>query len=88
MLRALKSQIRCRPGQSQFHQDLAVLFVNGATNRMETAARRVLEATSEPQDYPAALDTARELLTWTPVNSVALQRRVAGHICERGGYPT
>ncbi len=85
VLRALKT--RARGGQGSLHADLAVLFVQDSAQRMEAAAQRVLEAALERAELAGHLKTARRLLSWTPLNSVALRRQVARHICERGGYP-
>jgi alkylation response protein AidB-like acyl-CoA dehydrogenase len=85
VLRALKTRLRSR--QKPVQTDLALLFVNESAERIEAAARRVLEACVEQNEFAAQLKTVRRLLPWPPLNSVALRRQVAQQICTRGGYP-
>ncbi len=66
--------------------DLTLIFVNEAVGRMELQARRALAATSEGDELKAQLGIMRRLLRWTPVNSVALRRRVAKRLCEVGTF--
>src|SRR2546427_1921056 len=68
--------------------DLTLIFVNEAVGRMELQARRALAATSEGDELKAQLGIMRRLLRWTPVNSVALRRRVAKRLCEVGTFST
>ena len=66
--------------------DLTLIFVNEAVGRMELQARRALAATSEGDELKAQLGIMRRLLRWTPINSVALRRRVAKRLCEVGTF--
>src|SRR5437870_5446247 len=66
--------------------DLTLIFVNEAVGRMELQARRALAATSEGDELKAQLGIMRRLLRWTPINTVALRRRVAKRLCEVGTF--
>ena len=66
--------------------DLTLIFVNEAVGRMELQARRALAAASEGDELKAQLGIMRRLLRWTPLNSVALRRRVAKRLCEVGTF--
>src|SRR6266581_2014225 len=84
VLRALKAS-NSGAGSSTM-SDLTLIFVNEAVGRMELQARRALAATSEGDELKAQLGIMRRLLRWTPVNSVALRRRVAKRLCEVGTF--
>ena len=86
VLRALKT--RGRTPQNSIQATLAVLCVNGSVDRLEAAARRVLEATVERAEFGAQHSLVRRLLAWHPVNSVTLRRQVAQTLCTHGGYFT
>jgi len=84
VLRALKA---CNNGAgSATMSDLMLIFVNEAVGRMELQARRALAATSEGDELKAQLGIMRRLLRWTPLNTVALRRRVAKRLCEVGTF--
>jgi hypothetical protein len=85
LLRALKA--RKSAGSSPVMTDLALIFVNEAVGRMEIQARRALAAASEGDELRSQLGIVRRLLRWLPVNAVALRRRTAKRLCERGSFP-
>jgi hypothetical protein len=67
--------------------DLALIFLNEAVGRMELTARRALTAISEGDELRAQLGILRRLLRWSPINVVALRRRIAKRLGEVGNYP-
>ena len=67
--------------------DLTLTFVNSAVGRMEQQARECLTATSQGDELRAHLGIARRLLRWSPLNAVAMRRRIAKRLCEVGSYP-
>ena len=67
--------------------DLTLTFVNSAVGRMEQQARECLMATSQGDELRAHLGIARRLLRWSPLNAVAMRRRIAKRLCEVGSYP-
>jgi len=83
----LRAQKAAAAGRSPVYRDLALLFVNGSATRLEASARGILEATADGQQFPAHVQTVRRLLTWRPLNSVAVRRAVAARICECSAYP-
>ena len=85
VLRALKA--RSSAGHAPVLNDLALNFLNAAVGRMESHARQALAATSQGDELRAQLGIVRRLLRWTPLNGVALQRRIAKRLCEVGSYP-
>ncbi|MSU57117.1 MAG: acyl-CoA dehydrogenase [Pedosphaera sp.] len=85
VLRARKG--RKSAGSAAALSDLALGFVNDAVGRMELHARHALAAVSQGDELRAQLGIVRRLMRWTPLNGVALQRRLAKRLCEVGSYP-
>ena len=67
--------------------DLTLSFVNSAVLRMEQQARECLAATSQGDELRAQLGVVRRLLRWSPLNGVAMHRRIAKRLCDVGSYP-
>ncbi|MDW8310053.1 MAG: acyl-CoA dehydrogenase family protein [Verrucomicrobiales bacterium] len=84
LLRALKNRAAGRPSAAM--SDLTLLVLDGAAARLEATARRTLAALAEGDDLRAHLGLVRRLLRWTPLNTAALQRRLAARLCELGSY--
>ncbi len=85
LLRTLK--VRKTGGNSSIMADLSRVFINDAVGRMELQARAALTATSEGDELRAQLGIVRRLLRWSPLNAVALRRRIAKRLCEVGSFP-
>jgi alkylation response protein AidB-like acyl-CoA dehydrogenase len=77
------------PGRAAapLHADAASVFVNDAGGRVEIAARAALAAMAEGDTLRTLLAALRRLLKVTPVNTVALRRRVADAVVAQKGYP-
>ncbi|MEO6034635.1 MAG: acyl-CoA dehydrogenase family protein [Verrucomicrobiota bacterium] len=84
LLRTLKA--RQATGNPPVMTDLALSFINDAVGRLEQNARRALAATSVGDELKAQLGIVRRLLRWTPLNGVAVERRIAKRLCEVGSY--
>lgn len=84
VLRALKP--RKSPASTTVLGELALHFVNESVGRMELQARHALAATSQGDELRAQLGIVRRLLRWSPLNGVALQRRIAKRLCDVGSY--
>jgi alkylation response protein AidB-like acyl-CoA dehydrogenase len=67
--------------------DLTLTFVNSAVGRMEQRARECLAATSQGDELRAQLGIVRRLLRWSPLNGVAMRRRIAKRLCDLGSFP-
>jgi alkylation response protein AidB-like acyl-CoA dehydrogenase len=67
--------------------DLTLTFVNSAVGRMEQQAREALAGVSQGDEFRAHLGIMRRLLRWSPLNVVAMRRRIAKRLCEVGSYP-
>ena len=66
--------------------DAARALVNDAAMRIEGAARSALAAMAEGDTLRTHLAALRRLLKVTPVNVVAIRRRLADETVERAGY--
>ena len=85
LLRTLK--VRQAGGNTSALVDLTLAFLNEAVARLELQARSALAAISQGDELKAQLGIVRRLLRWTPLNGVALRRRIAKRLCEVGSYP-
>ena len=85
LLRTLK--VRATGGNSTVMADLTLTFVNDAVGRLELLARQALAATAQGDELRAQLGIVRRLLRWSPLNGVALRRRIAKRLGEVGSFP-
>jgi alkylation response protein AidB-like acyl-CoA dehydrogenase len=85
VLRALK--LRGKSANASTHADLALIFVNDSVARMENRARDALAAMATGDELKMQLGLARKLLRWTPLNTIALRRRIAARLGTMGNYP-
>jgi alkylation response protein AidB-like acyl-CoA dehydrogenase len=69
------------------HVDAARVFVNDAAMRIDASARQALAAMVEGDALRTMLAALRRLLKVTPVNTVAMRRRIAAATVERAAYP-
>jgi len=69
------------------HEAAAQVYVADAAGRVEIAARTTLAAIAEGDMLRTLLAALRRVMKVTPVNTVALRRRVADAVIERKAYP-
>ncbi len=72
---------------TSLHADAAAVYVNDAAGRVDITARNVLAAMTEGDTLRTLLAALRRVLKVTPVNTVALRRRVADAVNEKTRYP-
>ena len=85
VLRAIAAADR-HVARAPLHADAAQVFVNDAVLRVEASARQALAAMVEGDTLRTMLAALRRLLKVTPVNTVAIRRRLADESVARGGY--
>jgi alkylation response protein AidB-like acyl-CoA dehydrogenase len=85
VLRASAAMAGKRP-RAEFHEAAARIFVNDAAQRIDGAARSALAAMGDGDTLRTLLAALRRVLKVTPVNTVALRRRLADATVERGRY--
>jgi alkylation response protein AidB-like acyl-CoA dehydrogenase len=86
VLRAQAASRRNLP-KAALHVDAARVFVNDAALRIEASARQALAAAVEGDPLRTTIAGLRRLLKVTPINTVALRRRLSEEAVSRGGYP-
>ena len=85
LLRTLKA--RAAAGAAPVMADLTLVFVNEVVGRLELHARRALPAIVQGDELRTQLGIARRLLRWSPLNGVAMRRRIAKRLCDVGSFP-
>jgi alkylation response protein AidB-like acyl-CoA dehydrogenase len=68
------------------HADAACTFINDAAWRVEQSAKTALAAMTDGDNLRTLLAALRRLLKVTPVNTIAMRRRLADATVERRGY--
>jgi len=76
-----------KASKAALHVDAARVFVNDAALHIDASARQALAATVDGDTLRTMLAALRRLIKVTPVNTVALRRRLADETVTKGGYP-
>ena len=84
---AAESALLRADGADEVRQAAAMVTVNDAAGRVEIAARNALAAMTGGDTLRTLLAALRRVMKVTPVNTVALRRRVADAVVDRKGYP-
>jgi hypothetical protein len=71
---------------AELHADAARVAVNESAGRIELAARSALAAMADGDVLRTQLAALRRLLKVTPVNTVAMRRRLAEATVAKGNY--
>lgn len=77
---------RAESAAEPLHADAASTYINDAAARVEHAARTALAAMSEGDALRTNLAALRRLMKVTPVNTIAMRRRLADAAVERRAY--
>ena len=85
VLRALQAATDAT-NNAELQTDAARVYVSDAAARVESAARSSLAAMAEGDTLRMHLAALRRLLKVTPVNTVAMRRRLADAVVDRAGY--
>jgi butyryl-CoA dehydrogenase len=75
------------PAAAAWHEAATRCFAQDAMDHVEVHARRLLAALEEGEALRATLGALEALLRRETADTVALRRRVADLVLERGGYP-
>jgi hypothetical protein len=86
LLRAVAAAEQAVPGAA-LQADAATVYVNDAAGRIELTARNGLAAMADGDMLRTLLAALRRVLKVTPVNTVALRRKLAEEATARGSYP-
>ncbi len=86
LLRARHAVDREGMGPAAVKVAMAQVYITDALPRIEAAARTVLSAVDEGDTLRTQLAGLRRFLRYTPKNTVALRRMIAGHLLQHGRY--
>jgi len=78
--------LRARQTGGLLHEAAAAVYVNDAAGRLEAAAKTALAAMAEGDALRTLLAALRRLLKVSPINTIALRRRLADATVERRTY--
>jgi alkylation response protein AidB-like acyl-CoA dehydrogenase len=84
---AAESAVLRAVGADSLRQDAARVFANDAAGRVEISARQALAGMVDGDNLRTLLAALRRVLKVTPVNTVALRRRIADAVLARKAYP-
>ena len=79
--------LRATIAATPLHETAACLFVNDAIGRVELTARDALAAIEEGDTLRTLLAALKRLTKTSPINTVALRRRLADAVVDRRVYP-
>jgi len=83
----LRARADATAANAPLQVDAARVFVNDAAMRLEASARQALAGMVEGDALRTMLAALKRLFKMTPVNTVALRRRIADETVSRGRYP-
>jgi len=86
LLRARRAVDREGASPAALKVAMAQVYISDALPRIEAAARSVLAAVDEGDTLRTQLAGLRRFLRYTPKNTVALRRMIAGHLLQHGRY--
>ena len=71
---------------SEVSRPIVQTYINDAMSRLMFSATQTLAAVLDGAALPAQLSAVRQLLEWTPINTVQLRQRVAEYLIDAGRY--
>lgn len=79
----------CRSGKSnssEVSRPIVQTYINDAMSRLMFSATQTLAAVLDGAALQAQLSAVRQLLEWTPINTVQLRQRIAESLLDAGRY--
>ncbi len=87
LLRAMKTMEKFGDERSDIQAAMVKVFVNDAFDRLETLAKKGFAGIAEGDILRTQLSALKKLSRFTPVNTIALRRKIAGYTIKVGKYP-
>jgi alkylation response protein AidB-like acyl-CoA dehydrogenase len=87
LLRAMKTMEKYGDERSEIQVAMVKVFVNDAFDRLETFAKKGFAAIAEGDILRTQLSALKKLSRFTPVNTIALRRKIADYTIKAGKYP-
>ena len=75
-----------RSNASEVSRPMVQTYINDAMSRLMFSATQTLAAVLDGAALRAQLSAVRQLLEWTPINTVQLRQRVAEYLIDAGRY--
>jgi alkylation response protein AidB-like acyl-CoA dehydrogenase len=72
--------------ETGIRRECVLVYVNDAMSRIEQNARQIVASSTEGDDQRAQLGFVKRLTRWQPLDTVALRRKIAAFLLERGVY--
>ena len=86
VLRAQKLAMRNGEAGSAYATAMTRVYMAGAIERIESAARKVIAAASEGDMLRSQIAILRRLCKYEPYNTIALREKIAQRVIETGKY--
>lgn len=86
LLRALRALQRDGAERAAIKIAMIRTYINDAIPRIDATARTVLAAVEEGDTLRTELAGLRRFLRYTPINTVAIRRKIADHLIAQGRY--
>jgi alkylation response protein AidB-like acyl-CoA dehydrogenase len=87
LLRAMKTMEKLGDEKAQIQKAMVKVYVNDSFDRVEFFAKQAFAAIAEGDILRTQLAALKKLTRFTPVNTIALRREIAGSIIKMGKYP-
>jgi len=87
LLRAMKTMEKYGDEKSEIKVAMVKVFVNDAFDRLDILAKRGFAAIAEGDILRTQLSALKKLTRFTPVNTIALRRKIADYTIKAGKYP-
>jgi alkylation response protein AidB-like acyl-CoA dehydrogenase len=87
LLRAMKTVEKYGGERSEIQVAMVKVFVNDAFDRLDILAKKGFAAIAEGDILRTQLSALKKLTRFTPVNTIALRRKIADYTIKVGKYP-
>jgi len=87
LLRAMKTMEKYGDEKSEIKVAMVKVFVNDAFDRLDIFAKRGFAGIAEGDILRTQLSALKKLTRFTPVNTIALRRKIADYTIKAGKYP-
>jgi alkylation response protein AidB-like acyl-CoA dehydrogenase len=87
LLRAMKTMEKYGDERSDIQMAMVKVFVNDAFDRLDIFAKKGFAAIAEGDTLRTQLSALKKLTRFTPVNTIALRRKIADYTIKAGRYP-
>ena len=86
MLRTLKKVEREGAGQADTHVAVTRVYINDSFPKIDFMARQIFAAISDGEELRVQLMGLQKLAPYTPINTIALRRKIADSIIPVARY--